>query len=470
MSPDAFAPFADRMREAGLSEAVVRAFRFQFEGLERGGTGIITEADIQPAGGLPRLEALPEVAAGDAALAETLGRTVVLKLNGGLGTSMGLERAKSLLPVKGNDTFLDFIARQILALRELHGAALRFYLMNSFYTSRDTLDYLKRYPTLATDGAPELMQNTIPKVDARTLQPVQWPGDHFLEWCPPGHGDIYAALVGTGLLDRLLEAGARYLFVSNADNLGASLDPRLLAYFAGSDLSFLMEVAGRTPSDRKGGHLAVRKTDGRLILREVAQCLPEDAEAFQDITRHRYFNTNNLWLRLDHLREALDANGGLLPLPLIRNEKTVDPRDPESPPVFQLETAMGAAIECFARSGGVVVPRSRFVPVKTTSDLLAVRSDAYVVGDDHRLRLAPEREGSAPRVDLDKDLFRRVDQLDAATPDGPPSLQNCSRLRVEGRVTFASGVVFEGDVTVRNPVAAPRTLAAGTYRDTTVEL
>ena len=168
------------------------------------------------------------------------------------------------------------------------------------------------------------------------------------------------------MLDRLLKEGYLYLFVSNSDNLGATMDPALLNWFAGSDMPFLMEVTTRTSADRKGGHLAKRKSDGQLLLRESAQCPEEDMDVFQDINRHRYFNTNNLWLRLDDLAEGLRRNGGLLPLPVITNQKTVDPRDKKSPAVYQLETAMGAAIGCFSGAGAVVVPRTRFAPVKTT--------------------------------------------------------------------------------------------------------
>src|SRR5438105_1204399 len=79
-----------------------------------------------------------------------------------------------------------------------------------------------------------------------------------LEWCPPGHGDIYTALVTSGMLDALLDAGYEHAFVSNSDNLGAVLDPRILAWFAAERIPFLMEVADRTEADRKGGHIAQR--------------------------------------------------------------------------------------------------------------------------------------------------------------------------------------------------------------------
>ena len=177
------------------------------------------------------------------------------------------------------------------------------------------------------------------------------------------------------------------------DNLGATVDLKLLRYFADSGFSFLMEVAARTAADRKGGHLTRRRSDGRLVLRESAQCPKEDEAQFQDIARHRFFNTNNLWIDLQALKAALAANDGLIPLPPIMNKKTVDPRDASSPAVIQLETAMGAAIECFQGAGAIEVSRIRFAPVKTTSDLLAVRSDAYELTEDFCLRLHPSRQG-----------------------------------------------------------------------------
>jgi UDP-N-acetylglucosamine pyrophosphorylase len=392
----------------------------------------------------------------------------VLKLNGGLGTSMGLEKAKSLLALKDGLTFLDFIARQILYLREQHKSPLRFLLMNSFSTSRDTLAFLQKYPALGEPAQLELMQSAVPKVDAQTLRPATWPQHPELEWCPPGHGDLYPSLLGSGWLDRLLAAGVKYLFVSNSDNLGASLDLNLLSYFAASNQDFLMEVCERTASDRKGGHLA--QTNGKLLLRESAQCPEADLPAFQDIQRHRFFNTNNLWVRLDQLKNLLDARGGFIPLPIIKNAKTVDPRDKTSLKVFQLETAMGAAIECFENAGAIVVPRARFAPVKTTGDLLALRSDAYEVTKDWRLVLSPACNGWPPTIDLDGEHYKLVDQLDAALAGGVPSLARCRELTVRGPVKLSSQNIFIGKVTVNNPSATPKALPSGEYRDVTNEL
>lgn len=377
-----FTPFAEKMESAGVSAAAVNAFSRCYEALVSNHSGMIPETDILPA---DQVEDWQDITASTpAADKDLISRCVCIKLNGGLGTSMGLQKAKSLLKIKGEDTFLDLIVRQVKHLRSISGTPVRLLLMNSFSTSADTLAYLEKYAAdgFADPAQVELMQNRVPKILADGLSPASCPEQPELEWCPPGHGDLYPALLGSGWLDRLLADGVKYAFVSNSDNLGAQLDMNFLRWFAESGAPFVMEVTRRTEADRKGGHLAVRKSDGQLILREVAQCPDEDIPEFQNISRHRYFNTNTLWIRLDALKEILDANGGVLPLPMIRNKKTLNPRDPESAPVYQLETAMGAGIECFPGARAVNVPRSRFFPVKTTSDLFLLRSDAIVV-DEH---------------------------------------------------------------------------------------
>ncbi len=460
-----FEEFAARMRQAGSSEAAIRSFQNNYECLLAGHTGLIPEKEILPVAELPRFENLP--AASERA-PQALAHTVLVKLNGGLGTGMGLEQAKSLLEVRSGWCFLDIIAKQVLHLRASYRIPLRFLAMNSFNTSRDTLNHLRKYPDLGQPADLELLQNQVPKVDAATWQPVRWPAAPQLEWCPPGHGDIYPSLLGSGWLDRLLAEGMEFLFVSNSDNLGATLDLSILEYFANSGMPFLMEVAERTPSDRKGGHLAVR--GNKLVLRESAQCPEPDLAAFQDITKHRFFNTNNLWIRLDALRDSLRANGGFLPLPLIKNAKTVDPRDKLSPPVFQLESAMGAAIECFPNAGALVVPRERFAPVKTTSDLFLLRSDVYQITNDWRITLTSDQPSQPPTISLDPKHYGLVNQLDEKTAKGIPSLKHCLELIVEGPVFFDPGTVVRGKVKVRNSTNLPKSLLAGEYADRTVDL
>jgi phosphoglucomutase len=261
---------------------------------------------------------------------------------------------------------------------------------------------------------------------------------------------LYAALVGSGSLDNLLKTGYKYMFVSNSDNLGASLDLRILTYFAEKDASFLMECCERTENDKKGGHLAVRTSDQHLVLRESAMCRDEDADAFSDISKHRFFNTNNLWIRLDKLKEIIDTHGGYIPLPMIMNKKTVDPKDDTSTSVLQLETAMGAAIECFEGATAIVVPRTRFAPVKKCDDLLLLRSDAYLI-QEHRPVLNPACVGGvAPVVSLDSKLYKLVGALEEATAGGIPSLVNCSRLKIKGLVRMSKMTKFLGDVSIVN--------------------
>jgi UTP--glucose-1-phosphate uridylyltransferase len=429
----------ERMHAEGLPDAFLANFEHYYRQLESGETGMLPEADIEPvdsvedAAGLPRDHDAP------------LDRAVVIKLNGGLGTSMGMTGPKSLLEVKEGLTFLDVVARQVRHKRERHGVDLPLVLMNSFATRGPSMEALERYGDLATD----FVQHKEPKVLVDDLMPVQWPANPALEWCPPGHGDLYTALETSGTLQRLLDSGHRYAFVSNVDNLGAVLDPAILAWFAESGAPFAMEVADRSEADRKGGHIARRAEDGGLVLRETAQTPDEDADAFQDVTRHRYFNTNNLWVDLEALARVLSDRGHVLGLPMIVNRKTVDPTDGSSPAVYQLETAMGSAIGVFDGAQAIRVPRARLSPVKTTSDLLALRSDAYVLDEESRVVLAPERDGRPPIVSLD-DHFKLVGDMERRF-HGVPSLVECDRLTVKGDVVFDPGVVVRGTVEVEGP-------------------
>jgi UTP--glucose-1-phosphate uridylyltransferase len=458
----AFVPYRLKMEAAGLSESAIRAFRSSYMALRQGETGMIPEATISPAGDLPHADGL--TAPEGARASELLSQTVLIKLNGGLGTGMGLETAKSLLPVRGSDTFLDLIAKQILRLRAQTGGAVpAFMLMNSFSTTDDTAAHLAaRFPEMGGRETWELLQNKVPKVLADTFAPAACPTNDEQEWCPPGHGDIYACLAGSGWLDRLLSSGVRYAFVSNSDNLGATLDPAILAWFADSGMPFAMEVTRRTESDKKGGHLAQRQSDGRFLLRESAQCPKADEAHFQNIDLHRYFNTNNLWIDLQALHAALLANDGLIPLSPIINRKTLDPRDAKSAPVIQLETAMGAAIESFAGAGAIEVPRNRFAPVKTTSDLLCVRSDAYELTEEFTLRLHPSRDGQPPHLHLDQTLCKLVDGLEQCFPH-TPSLLHCKSLLVHGPVVCGEGVIFKGDAVIHNHTSAPVRIKAGVH-------
>ena len=442
----------DKMREAGLPEIAVETFARYERRLREGEGGMVPEADIEPLADVLPVDSLP---AGDES---ALDRAVVLKLNGGLGTSMGMTKAKSLLEVKDGLSFLDITVRQVLGLRERHGARIPLLLMNSFATRDDTLAALERYPKLAVDGLPlDFLQGRVPKLLADSYDPVSWPADPGQEWAPPGHGEVFAALAASGLLAELLERGYEYVFLSNSDNLGAVLEPRILGWFAAEGLPFASEVVDRTEGDKKGGHLARRRSDGRLLVRETAQVLEADQAAFEDVSVHRYFNCNNIWLNLRALERALAERDGVLELQLIVNRKTVDPRDSSSPEVLQLETAMGSAIGVFDDADAVHSPRGRFVPVKKTNDLLVVRSDAYRLADDWTLAPAPGRGPEPPLVELDSDHYKLLGDFEERFPAGPPSLAACERLTVEGDVRFGRDVTVRGSVTL----SGPRTIEDG---------
>ena len=210
------------MKKEKLSDAAIAAFCHSYTDLVSGASGMIKESDISAVNSLPYLE--NDIRGNFSSDASLLQKTVVLKLNGGLGTSMGLDKAKSLLEVKGGNSFLDLTAKQVISMRKNFKMNVSFMLMNSFNTSKDTLSFLSKYPSLVNDPKIELMQNKVPKVDKATMAPVVWNANPHLEWCPPGHGDLYTALYGSGQLDSLLAEGIKYMFVSNSDNLGATLD------------------------------------------------------------------------------------------------------------------------------------------------------------------------------------------------------------------------------------------------------
>jgi len=448
-APGYSAAVVAKAEAGGVHGTELAALRRRLRQLSEQQAGLLPGEDLEPLADLPRLDELPSPSPGQAR--DVLDRLVIVKLNGGLGTSMGLEGPKSTLEVKPGANFLDVLARQVLALRERHSARLPLVLMNSAITRDPSLKVLDHDGDLSVPGVPrDFLQGREPKIRASDFEPVQWPADPELEWCPPGHGDIYPALASSGALDALLDAGLRYAFVSNSDNLGALADVRIAAWLAAEQVPFALEAVRGTAADRKGGHLACY--EGQLVLRETAQ-VPDGDDSFTDVERWRWYNTNNIWMDLRALKDLQAADPAAPDLPLIVNRKTVDPRDPDSTPVIQLESAMGAAIGSIPGARAVHVPRSRFAPVKTTNDLLVVRSDAYELTGDGEMR--PSWDGQEPVVTLDEDYYRLLPDFERRFPAGPPSLRRCRRFEVEGDVTFGAGVVAVGDVRVTGPRHVP---------------
>jgi UTP--glucose-1-phosphate uridylyltransferase len=448
-----FRAFELKMEAHSLRPMVINIFKHYYTKLLQGDLGKMPEAAIAPVSeeSLKSYAAL-EPYAEDGIRA--MNQAVVIKLNGGLGTSMGLERAKSLITLKDGLTFLDIILRQVLHLRGHFNTHLPLVLMNSFKTHVDTMLHVEHFDNAPTGIPLAFVQNRFPKVLQDDFSPACWPDNPELEWNPPGHGDIYTALKVSGLLDNLLRKGFVYAFISNSDNLGAVMDPRILGYLAKERLPFLMEVARRTPSDRKGGHLAVLRAWNRLCLREIAQCPDKDLPSFEDIDKHRYFNTNSLWIDLRSLEQVF-LQHHMIPLDLILNPKTLDPRNHNSPRVLQIETAMGAAVSAFQEATAVEVPRERFAPVKTTNDLLLVQSDCYLRNEDETLTPAPECATALPAIQLDAGFYKKIDDFQQRFPHGPPSLLRCRSLTVNGDVLFGKGVTCVGAVDVTAPRQYP---------------
>lgn len=431
--------FISKMESAGLHPVVIDTFTYYYKKVVSGETGLISDRDIMPVS-LDEFEDANQIKEYAEAGRGVSNNAVMIKLNGGLGTSMGLTRAKSLLKVKNDKTFLEII------LKQAKRCGVKLAFMNSFSTHADTLAALSMIKP--SDSPLLFLQNKFPKIDQESLGPATWPKNPDLEWNPPGHGDIYSAIYTSGMLKSLLKKGIEYAFISNSDNLGATMDEALLGYFAENRFPFMMEVAPRTPSDIKGGHIA-RHTNGRLILRESAQCPQDEMDAFKDIKRYLFFNTNNIWINLKALEKLIEKRG-TVNLPMIRNSKTLDPRDGNSPKVFQIETAMGAAISLFEGASAIRVPTSRFFPVKKCNDLLAVRSDRFVFSKENNLILNPKIGSQTIAIDLDQKYYGKIDLFDARFVDGIPCLIDCESLTIDGDVRFEKNVTIKGRVVIKN--------------------
>jgi UTP--glucose-1-phosphate uridylyltransferase len=181
------------------------------------------------------------------------------------------------------------------------------------------------------------------------------------------------------------------------------------------------------------------------MLREMSQVHPDDKSAAQDIAKHPYFNTNSIWVRIDALKEKLAEYDGVLPLPVIRNEKTVDPTDPDSTKVMQLETAMGAAIGVFDGAICVQVDRMRFLPVKTTNDLFIMRSDRFHLTDSYEME---DGNYIFPSVDLDEQYYKNINDFNERFPYSVPSLAAANSVTIKGDWTFGQNVVMYSDATL----------------------
>jgi UTP--glucose-1-phosphate uridylyltransferase len=443
--------FILKMERASLHPVVIDTFAHYYKKIISGATGLISDKDIRPVIS-DNIEDADRIQQYAEAGRHSFPNAVMIKLNGGLGTSMGLTRAKSLLKVKNEKTFLEII------LKQAEKRHVKLALMNSFSTHEDTLNALSKIKP--SDSPLLFLQNKFPKILQKNFAPANWPQNPDLEWNPPGHGDIYSAIYTSGILNTLLDEGIEYAFISNSDNLGATLDESLLGYFVENSFPFMMEVAPRTPSDVKGGHIA-RHKDGRLILRESAQCPENELSAFRDIKRYGFFNTNNIWINFKVLQKLIQKSGAVK-LPIIRNPKSLDPRDENSPKVFQIETAMGSAISLFEGAAVIKVPPSRFLPVKKCNDLLSIRSDRFIFSSENNLIANPNTGRKTIQIDLDPKYYGKIDLFDERFSRGVPSLTNCESLTIKGDVRFESNVAIRGKIVITNKGKTQGVIKEGT--------
>ncbi|CAN7003271.1 unnamed protein product [Brassica rapa subsp. trilocularis] len=366
-----------------------------------------------------------------------LDKLVVLKLNGGLGTTMGCTGPKSVIEVRDGLTFLDLIVIQIENLNNKYGCKVPLVLMNSFNTHDDTQKIVEKYTNSNVD-IHTFNQSKYPRVVADEFVP--WPSKGKTDkdgWYPPGHGDVFPSLMNSGKLDAFLSQGKEYVFVANSDNLGAIVDLKILKHLIQNKNEYCMEVTPKTLADVKGGTLI--SYEGKVQLLEIAQVPDEHVNEFKSIEKFKIFNTNNLWVNLKAIKKLVEADA--LKMEIIPNPKEVD-----GVKVLQLETAAGAAIRFFDNAIGVNVPRSRFLPVKATSDLLLVQSDLYTLVDGFVIRNSARTNPSNPTIELGPE-FKKVANF-LSRFKSIPSIVELDSLKVSGDVYFGSSVVLKGKVTV----------------------
>ncbi|KAJ4706824.1 UTP--glucose-1-phosphate uridylyltransferase [Melia azedarach] len=366
-----------------------------------------------------------------------LDKLVVLKLNGGLGTTMGCTGPKSVIEVRNGLTFLDLIVIQIENLNAKYGCNVPLLLMNSFNTHDDTLKIVEKY-SKSNVQIHTFNQSQYPRLVADEFVPLPCKGKTEKDgWYPPGHGDVFPSLKNSGKLDALLSQGKEYVFIANSDNLGAIVDLKILSHLIQNKNEYCMEVTPKTLADVKGGTLI--SYEGKVQLLEIAQVSDEHVNEFKSIEKFKIFNTNNLWVNLSAIKRLVEADA--LKMEIIPNPKEVD-----GIKVLQLETAAGAAIRFFDHAIGINVPRSRFLPVKATSDLLLVQSDLYTLADGYVTRNEARKNPANPTIELGPE-FKKVGNF-LSRFKSIPSIIELDSLKVTGDVWFGSGITLKGKLTI----------------------
>jgi len=381
---------------------------------------------------------------------EHLEHVVVVKLNGGRSTSMGGAVPKCFVQAKNSMSFLDIAMKRIMYLNDRFKVEIPLVLMDSFFTNQATEKIVGRTPLLIMN----FIQNEYPRLVAQDFSILDTNTEE--DWCPAGHGDFYISFYESGLLHKLLELGYRWVFISNIDNLCADVSPHLLGLMIDGGHDFMMEVTRKTRADVKGGAPAFIK--GHPGLLEIAQVAPEHEQEFQDIDKFRYFNTNNLWIDIEAIRDKIEAKS--LKIPTILNPKTIMNKE-----IIQIETAMGAAMGAFSKPAAIAVPRSRFFPIKKMKDLLILQSDAFLLDEQYRIvpnNRRPERLPFLPEVVFGNGFMADNELANWFADPATLSLVEAESLAVNGKVFFEKNVVVKGKVEVTQQGEEQLRIAEGT--------
>uniref|UniRef100_H3AA09 UTP--glucose-1-phosphate uridylyltransferase n=1 Tax=Latimeria chalumnae TaxID=7897 RepID=H3AA09_LATCH len=372
-----------------------------------------------------------------------LKKLVVLKLNEGLGNDLGCKGPKSLICVRNESTLLDLTVQQIENLNNLHRSDIPLVLMNSSDTQEATKKILQEYAH-STVHIHTFNQSSYPWVNKESMHSKAegWSTSkkETEKWCPPRHCDIYTSFCHSGLLQQFLSEGKKYVFISNGDNIGATIDLHILNYLLnhtinGKHCEFLVEVIDKIHADLKDRKLI--QDEKKLKDTQVPKVHMED---FTVAPEFKFFNTSNLWISLEalqrvHERETVQA-------PSLGDSVAINQGKNE----IQLKKAIGMSIKSFDNAVGINVPHTRFLPINTTSDLLLVMSNLYCL-EQGCLHLNEKREfKTVPLVKLGtffskvQDFLQRFESI--------PDLLELDHLTVSGDVTFGKDVILKGTVII----------------------
>ncbi|KAK4411937.1 UTP--glucose-1-phosphate uridylyltransferase [Sesamum angolense] len=314
-----------------------------------------------------------------------------------------LSQIRSVIEVRNGLTFLDLIVIQIETLNAKYGCSVPLLLMNSFNTHDDTAKIIEKYAKSNIE-IHTFNQSQYPRLVTEDFTPLPCKGNTGKDaWYPPGHGDVFSSLKNSGKLDALLS-----------------------------------KVTPKTLADVKGGTLI--SYEGRVQLLEIAQVPDEHVNEFKSIEKFKISTpTTCKWINLPAIKRLVEADA--LKMEIIPNPKEVN-----GVKVLQLETAAGAAIRFFDNAIGINVPRSRFLPVKATSDLLLVQSDLYTLSDGFVTRNLARTNPENPSIELGPEFKKVADFLSRFKTI--PSIIELDSLKVTGDVWFGAGVTLKGKVTI----------------------